>query len=153
LPILFFELANAVGRRLTQLTSLPSGCLKEGHRIEFVSVSCKGRKNEYAKLPKELFEELTALCGPNFLWEHFPAQLNAIYRHRRVGKRAEGFQPKRFAEWLQRQIRRYHKTQQGRLGYRKFTVHNFRDTAMTRAYDLDIPLNKASIAFGCCEDT
>src|SRR5262249_46500608 len=92
LPILFFELANAVGRRLMQLTSLPSGCLKEGHRIEFVSVSCKGRKNEYDKLPKELFEELTALCGLNFLWEHFPAQLNAIYRRRRVGKRAEGFQ-------------------------------------------------------------
>ena len=34
-------------------------------------------------------------------------------------------------------------------GFRAFTAHNFRDTAMTNAWDADVPIDKAAIAFGC----
>jgi hypothetical protein len=54
---------------------------------------------------------------------------------------------------LQDEVREYNRENEGKPGFRRFTAHNFRDTAMTRAWDCDIDLDKAAIAFGCNRET
>jgi len=38
-------------------------------------------------------------------------------------------------------------------GFVAFTAHNFRDTAMTTAWDADVPIDKAAVAFDCNTQT
>jgi hypothetical protein len=55
--------------------------------------------------------------------------------------------------WLQNEITAYNQENEGKPGFVPFTAHNFRDTAMTRAWDADIDLDRAAIAFGCNRET
>ena len=55
--------------------------------------------------------------------------------------------------WLQFEVTEYNRTLKDKPGYRKFTAHNFRDTAMTRAWDANISVDKAAIALGCHPET
>jgi hypothetical protein len=155
LPVLFFEVKALVGRRLLQLASLPSDCLKDG-RIVFESRSCKGRRMEYALLPPKIYEELRRLAGPRYLWGRHTEELRAIHRrqgHAHHAKCLQPFAPERFAAWLQDAVDAFNDAHADEPGYRRFTPHNFRDTAMTRAWDADVPIDKAAIAFGCHGET
>ncbi len=154
LPVLFFKVTGVVGRRILQMCSLPSTCLVDG-RIVFPSEFNKSRKSEYARLSEPIFKELEALAGPTYLWERYSEQLNAIYRGRGQRKYAQcqGFRPERLKRWLQNEITAYNQENEGKPGFVPFTAHNFRDTAMTRAWDADIDLDRAAIAFGCNRET
>jgi len=154
LPVLFFKVTGLVGRRITQMCSLPSTCLVDG-RIVFPSEFNKSRKQEYARLPEAIFQELAAMKGPTFLWESYSEQLNAFYRKRGKKKYAqcEEFRPGRLRRWLQKEITRYSRENEGKPGFVPFTAHNFRDTAMTKAWDADIDLERAAIAYGCNRET
>jgi len=154
LPILFFRLKSSVGRRILQLCSLPSTALKDG-RVIFHGELAKGRRMEYARIPADLFQQLQALAGPTLLFERYSADLNAIYRRRgqRRYARCGEFKPERLKRFLQNEVSAFCKAHEGEPGFRAFTAHNFRDTAMTRAWDCDIDLDKAAIAFGCNRET
>lgn len=154
LPALFFTVTGLVGRRLLQMCSLPSTCLVDG-RIVFPPEFNKSRKPEYARLPEAVFQELEAMKGPTYLWERYSEQLNAIYRKRGQRKYAQcrDFRPERLKRWLQNEITDYNKENEGKPGFVPFTAHNFRDTAMTRAWDADIDLDRAAIAYGCNRET
>ena len=154
LPVLFFKVMGLVGRRILTMCSLPSTCLVDG-RIVFSSEFNKSRKLEYARLPEALFQELAAMKGPTFLWEGYSEQLNAIYRKRGQRKYAQcqEFRPERLKRWLQKEITDYNQENEGKPGFVPFTAHNFRDTAMTRAWDADIDLDRAALAYGCNRET
>ena len=154
LPVLFFTVTGIVGRRILQMCSLPSTCLVDG-RIVFPPEFNKSRKLEYARLPEAICQELQALTGPIYLWERYSEQLNAIHRRRRRRRYAtcQEFRPERLKRWLQKEIGRYNEEHEGKPGFVPFTAHNFRDTAMTRAWDCDIDLDRAAIAFGCNRET
>lgn len=152
LPVLFFRVKSLVGRRLLQLSSLPSDRLESDGRLFFSPRNVKNRRTDYARLPPALAAELQAIAGPTYLWERYAEELRAI--HARRGTRNHGvlvkaFDPKRLKRWLQQQIADYCEENKDTPGFRPFTAHNFRDTAMTRAWDANISVDKASIAFGC----
>jgi hypothetical protein len=148
LPVLFFEVASHTGRRILQITSLPADCLKDG-RLVFEADITKVRKGDVACVPENIYEELLGLAGPGYLWERFSEQLGAIYRKRKKRGYTMEFLPVRFKRWLQSQITIYNKANENRSDFRSFTTHNFRDTAMTNAWDAEVPIDKAAIAF-CC---
>ncbi len=154
LPVLFFTVKGLVGRRIFQLCSLPTSSLKDG-RIAFPPEFNKSRKPEYARVTEEIFRELQQLAGPSFVWEKYPDQLNAIYRRRGQRKyaRCQEFRPERLKRFLQNEITEYNKQNEGKPGFVPFTAHNFRDTAMTKAWDADIDLDRAAIAYGCNRET
>lgn len=152
LPVLFFEVKSLVGRRLLQLCSLPATALQDG-RLVFESQTNKGRRMEYARVPEAIYRELQALGGPSFLWERFSEQLAAIYRSRKLRGYVKEFTPVRLKRWLQNEVSEFCKAHEGQPGFRSFTAHNFRDTAMTKAWDQDIPIDKAAIALGCHPET
>jgi len=152
LPVLFFTVKGLTGRRMLQLCSLPSTCLHNG-RIVFFSEVNKGRRMEYARVPSDIFEELSEIKGPTWLWEKYTTELRAFYLKRKRRDYFKEFTPARLKRWLQNQITDYNDQNEGKPGFAPFTAHNFRDTAMTQAWDADIPVDKAAIAFGCNVET
>lgn len=152
LPVLFFEVKAIVGRRLLQLASLPSSCLKDG-RIVFCSESNKGRRMEHARVPVALYQELLDLAGPNYLWEKYTEQLKAANDTKGRRTRSKEFTPARLKRFLQGEIDAYNKENENTPGFVPFTAHNFRDTAMTKAWDAGIDLDRAAVAYGCNRET
>jgi hypothetical protein len=63
------------------------------------------------------------------------------------------FRPERLKRWLQKEITDHNRENEGKTGFVPFTAHNFRDTAMTRAWDANIDLDRAAIAYGCNRET
>ncbi len=152
LPVLFFLVKGLVGRRILQLASLPSICLKDG-RLVFVSETNKGRRMEYARLPPDIYEELVGLAGPTHLWERYSEQLRTINRAKGRKGNTKEFMPERLRRFIQNEVSAYNQENDGRPGFVPFTAHNFRDTAMTRAWDAGIDLDRAALAYGCNRET
>ena len=152
--MLFFTLKGLTGRRLLQLCSLPTTSLKGG-RIVFPPEINKSRKPEYARVPEPIFKELEAIAGPNYLWDRYSQELNDLYRKkgRLKAARCREYQPTRFKGFLQDEITAYTAENKDKPGFRAFTAHNFRDTAMTKAWDAEIDLDRAAIAYGCNRET
>jgi hypothetical protein len=147
LPILFFTVKSFIGNRIDELASLRSNQLRDG-RIVFPADITKGRKERKAILPPELFAELQGIAGPTYVWEKYAAQL--IERRQALGKQTHmvstDFAPARLKWWLQNELASYFKANPEA---QRFTAHSFRKKAMTEAWRLGIPLEKAAVAFGC----
>ena len=151
LPVLFFTVKSFLGNRIGELCALHTDQLQLG-RVVFIAESTKGRKERRAVLPAEVFAELQAQAGPIWVWERFPAQLRERLeaREERIGKVNPQFSPNRLKWWLQDELADYHAAHSDR---RRIKAHDFRRKAMTEAWKLDIPMEKAAIAFGCNPNT
>ena len=82
IPILFLEVKNFVGCRISELASTRTDCLKNG-RLYFVASATKGRKQRAVKLPPQIFSGLQGIAGKTFVFEAFSAQRRAIHIRRR----------------------------------------------------------------------
>ena len=151
LPVLFFTVKGMLGNRISELVSLRSEQLQEG-RIVFSADETKSREERKAILPADIFTELKTLAGPIYVWEVFPAQLvqKLTELEKPNGKLKRDFSPSRFRWWLQDEIDDYCKAHPT---VKRFSAHAFRKRAMTEAYKLGIPLEKAAVAFGCNPNT
>jgi integrase len=147
LPVLFFTVKSFIGNRIDELASLRSNQLQDG-RIVFPADATKGRKERKAILPPEIFAELQAIAGPSYVWEKYTAQL--VERRKALGKQTHmvstDFSPARLKWWLQNELANYFKANPEA---KRFTAHSFRKKAMTEAWRLGIPMEKAAVAFGC----
>jgi site-specific recombinase XerC len=152
IPTLFLEVKGLVGCRILELASAPTKGLKDG-RIQFEAETTKGRKQRNAKLPADIFDQLTELAGREYVFEKFSAELRRIHRERgnpHHARSVKGFQPKRMKRWIQKESKKFfaaHPT------VTKFKLHNFRGTAMSKARMAGVSCDDASIAFGCHPET
>lgn len=152
LPVLFLVIKGAVGCRIYELASLPTSCLQDG-RLVFEAVTAKGRKTRRSKLPKDLYEEVVAGAGGRYAFEGFSEQLRAIHRGRGRHDHAasvKGFTPERMVAWLEDEVDKYRSAHPDR---RRFKLHNFRGTAMSRAKLAGVAYDEAAVAFGCHPET
>ncbi|WP_435017984.1 site-specific integrase [Tundrisphaera sp. TA3] len=152
LPSLFLEVKVAVGCRIYELASLPRSALQDG-RLVFEALTAKGRKTRRSKPPKILFDELSAVAGPTFVFESFSERLRSIHRGR--GRQdhvssLRGFAPERLVAWLEDEVEKYRSAHPER---RRFKLHNFRGTAMSRAKLAGVAYDDAAVAFGCHPET
>jgi site-specific recombinase XerC len=151
LPLLFLEIKAAIGCRIGELASLKTENVKDG-RLVFVAETTKGRKERAAKLPLALFKELKAQVGPTYAFERFADELRAIHVDRgldRIAARVGPFSPERMFRWLQDELKTYCR----KTGAKRFKWHNFRGTAMSKARELGVSCDDASVAFGCNPET
>jgi integrase len=151
LPILFFLVKSFLGCRILELCSLRSDQLQNG-RVVFLADEVKGRKERRAILPSEVYGELKALAGPTYVWQAFPSQLLErlkMFSRPHANLRPD-FSPDRLKSWMQGEIADYCKAHPE---VKRFSAHAFRKRAMTEAWRLDIPLEKAAVAFGCNPNT
>ena len=143
LPLLFLEIKAAIGCRIGELASLKTENVKDG-RLVFAAETTKGRKERAPKLPAALFAELKAKAGPTYAFERF-----ADERAKRITAKGGPFHPERFCEWLRDELKTYCRT----TGAKRFKLHNFRSTAMSRARAMSVPYDDAAVAFGCNPET
>jgi len=151
LPILLLEVKAAIGCRIGELCSARTDALKDG-RLTFVAETTKGRQERSCLLPADLFKELAAIAGPTYVFERFADELRAIHRRRgrpHCANSVKDFSPSRMKAWLQDEVACYFATTEAK----RFKLHNFRGTAMSRARMAGITEDDAAIAFGCNPST
>jgi site-specific recombinase XerD len=151
LPVLFFTVKGFLGNRIGELSSLRSEQLREG-RVVFPADETKGRKERKALLPQDVFAELREQAGPVWVWQRFPNELQErlIALDKPAWKLKPEFSPDRLKWWLQDELADYNAAHPEQ---RRIKAHDFRRKAMTEAWKLGIPLEKAAIAFGCNPNT
>lgn len=152
LPVLFLEVKSLTGCRIGELAKTPTENLRDG-RIYFEAVTTKGRKQRAVKLPPALYEELKKRSGPTFVFERFAEQLRTYHQkrgHTRSAQMVKGFTPPRLVRWLENQVKDY---LSAKPKVKKFKLHNFRGTAMSRARMAGVSYDDAAIAFGCNPQT
>lgn len=152
LPELFLEIKNLTGCRIGELAKTPTTNLKDG-RLCFEATTTKGRKQRAVKLPHTIYDEVRSLAGKNYVFEAFSEQLRAI--HLRRGRKHYAamlgdFRPERLINWLEDQTTEYFKLNPKA---KKFRLHNFRGTAMSRARMAGVSYDDAAVAFGCNPQT
>jgi len=152
LPLLFLEVKKATGCRIGELASTATANLKDG-RLYFEAVTTKGRKQRAVKLAPALYEELRLVAGPKFVFQVFSGQLRANHLKRgqtRHAQMVKGFAPRRLVNWLQDRVVEY---LEATPTAKKFKLHNFRGTAMSKARMAGISYAAAAVAFGCNPQT
>ncbi|MDY3555049.1 hypothetical protein R5W24_004183 [Gemmata sp. JC717] len=146
LPVLFFTVKGFLGNRIGELCALRTDQLRDG-RVVFAADSTKGRKERKAVLPPDVFAELKEQAGATWVWEKFPDQLRERLEAReRWSKYVKDFSPDRLKWWLQDELADFNGAHPDR---QRVKAHDFRRRAMTEAWKLGIPLEKAAVAFGC----
>lgn len=147
LPLVFLEVKAAIGCRIGELSSALTVNLRDG-RLYFPADATKGREERACLLPPDLFNELRATAGPTYVFEHFSEELREV--HRRKGNHqpanaVRAFTPARLKRWMQDEAKNYF----DRTKARKFKLHNFRGTAMSKARLAGVSTDDAAIAFDC----
>lgn len=93
------------------------------------------------------------MAGRKFVFEAFSGQLRARYlkggktRHAQMVKE---FAPKRLVNWLEDRAAEY---LDANPKVKRFKLHNFRGTAMSKARMAGISYDDAAVAFGCNPQT
>ena len=152
LPILLLEVKSLTGCRIGELASASTASLKDG-RLCFEAVTTKGRKQRSVRLPPALYEELKKLAGPSFVFERYSVQLRSFHLKRgktRYVTMVSDFIPHRLVNWLEDRVVEYLKANPK---VKKFKLHNFRGTAMSRARMAGVSYDDAAVAFGCNPQT
>jgi site-specific recombinase XerC len=150
LPVLFFTVKGFLGNRIGELSALRTDQLRDG-RVVFAADATKGRKERKAVLPPDVYAELKAQAGQTWVWEKFPEQLRERLEAReRWSKYVKDFSPNRLKWWLQDELAEFNAAHPDR---QRVKAHDFRRRAMTEAWKLGIPLEKAAVAFGCNPNT
>ena len=89
-----------------------------------------------------MYRELKRAAGANYLFERFAAELKA--RHKSGGV-VGPYKPKQLKKWIERQLREY---REANPKAKRFKLHNYRATAISRARAAGISPADAAIAFG-----
>jgi integrase len=149
MPRLFFSVKAATGCRLEDVCSLRSDQLQDG-RLVFAADQTKNRSERFARLPPDLYAEVTAYKGKTWLWERYPPELIAANQangwptHRQKPE----FTPQRLYLWVLQLMGNYH-----RETGRTLRSHDFRRAAFTRAAEKDIHPQRAAVAFDVTPET
>ncbi len=148
LPLLFLTVKSLTGCRIGELATTHTTNLREG-RLCFDAVTTKGRKQRAVKLPAAIYEELQKVAGPNFVFERFSDQLRAYHQKRGKTNHAQmvrSFEPRRLVNWLEDRLVEFLAEHPE---IKKFKLHNFRGTAMSKALEAGVSYEQAAVAFGC----
>jgi len=149
MPHLFYTVKALTGCRLDDICNLRSEQLTEG-RLVFTADNTKNRSERYAILPPELYAELDAYKGEEYLWERYPVEL--IEANRKNGfpvhRQKFDFAPRRLYLWVV-QLTQYYQKATGR----DLSSHDFRRAAFTRAAEADIHPKRAAVAFDVTAET
>jgi len=147
LPILFFSVNGLLGNRISELCGLRTSQLQDG-RVVFAADATKGRRERKAILPPQVFSELRSRAGKVWVWERFPGELRQQLeaKEKNASKVIAEFSPDRLKWWMQDELADYNAAHPEQ---RRVKAHDFRRKAMTEAWRLGIPLEKAAVAFGC----
>lgn len=151
LPRLILTTKAMTGCRLADICSVRSEQLQAG-KLVFLAEQTKGRKERKVPLPVDLFEQLKAIQGPEYLWETYPAGLKDALT--KCGfpthQLRPDFSPHRLYHWIETLFIDYGHAHPDKS---RITSHMLRKRAFTAAWEAGIDPRRAAIAIGCNPDT
>jgi hypothetical protein len=122
-------------------------------RLIFDATSAKGRKTRQSKPPQNLYEDLKRIAGPRYVFEAFSDELRAFHRARGRHDHAASvrdYAPHRLVSWLEDEVEKFRITHPD---VKKFKLHNFRGTSMSKAKAAGVSYDEAAVAYGCHPET
>jgi site-specific recombinase XerD len=149
MPHLFFSVKAATACRLEDICHLRSTQLQDG-RLVFTAAQTKNRSERYALLPAEVYAELEAYKGKDYLWERYPPELIAANKAKGwpTHRQNPEFSPQRLYLWVLQLMQGY----QADTG-KDLSSHDFRRAAFTRAAEEDVHPKRAAVAFDVTAET
>jgi integrase len=158
LPAVYLELAALVGWRATEIASIRDEDLLPDGFVRVVASTSKTRKHKYGWLPDELYQRLKACSTGGWVFGRFSDELSRLYlvwkREPHHAARVRGFTPKRLVGWLQDELARFNddvaeaSVKEGRPIPERFTLHDFRRTAITGLQMAGVTEKEASVMVG-----
>jgi hypothetical protein len=153
LPLAFIEVLSLVGWRISALASVKDEQLADDGTI---TVLPENNKTTYlfAKLSPDLLARVRACSANGFIWGKFSDDLRRHYMLARKrsdhANRVKNFEPRRLVEWFQKQVIL---AQPGKTSKERFSMHDYKKTAITGMHDLGIPMEGTSALTGTSEKT
>jgi integrase len=148
LPHLFLAVKSYLGCRIGELAAIKPSQLRDG-RVCFREDVSKGRKPRECKIPGELYQELHAIAGIEYVFQSFHAELRHFYQTHGLKKVAANmrgqYKPRYFAKWLEERLIDF-RTQNPDVPY--FKLHSLRATAISEVRQNGVPAEKAAVFFG-----
>lgn len=165
LPVVYLQTAAISGWRAIEIASLRTEDLLADGFVRVASAMSKTRRMKYAKLPKELHDELKACSAKDWAFGKFSDDLRRLLilwkKRPHHAARVGDFGPARLLGWLQDELQRFHDDRQSEENRaaaeaeRKpetlptFTLHDFRRTAITALQMSGASEKEAGIQVGC----
>jgi integrase len=121
--------------------------------VRIVSMHSKTRKPKVAWLPPELLADLQACSANGWAFGRFSDEFRRLLllwkKQPHNAARVREFAPARLVGWLQDELKRFNDEQAKETpSWRKFTLHDFRRTAITGMQMAGVSEKEASIAVG-----
>ncbi len=161
----YLEVAALVGWRATEIGSLREDDILADGFIRVVAGNSKTRKLKYAWLPAELHSELKACADGGWAFGRFSDELHRLLllwkRRPHHAAKVRNLTPERFVGWLQDELSRFcdarqasenrAAAQEGRQPETllRFTLQDFRRTAITGLQTAGASEKEASVQVGC----
>ena len=142
LPLVYLQIAALVGWRATEIAGIrEADVLADGH-VKVAAAASKTRKTKYGWLPAELRQELLDCAADGWAFGRFSDDLRRLlllwWRRPHQAARVKPFSPDRLVGWLQDELERFNTAQAkasqeagGAVVWSRFTLHDFRRTAIT----------------------
>lgn len=158
LPLVYLELAKALGWRATELASIRTEDMLEDGFVRVVSAACKTRRHKYGCLPAGLYESLAACSADGWAFGRFADELRrrllVVRRAPHQAAQVKSFEPSRLVHWLQEQFQAFQAErtaaakERGEKAPEGFTIHDFRRTAITAFQQAGVSEKETSLLVG-----
>lgn len=159
LPIVFIRIAEQTGWRATEVASLTESDIFDGGLVRVRAANSKTRVEKFAQLPIELHEQLRQCGAGGMAFGRFADELRRLLmlwkRRPQHAAKVRDFSPKRLVGWLQDELDRYNESRTDAAketpaeAWERFTLHDFRGTAITAMQMAGVSEKEASVQVGC----
>lgn len=153
LPLVYLEVAALLGWRATETASIREADLLADGFIRVIAENCKTRRTKYGWLPADLHADLKACSAGGWAFGRFSDELHRLHmlwRKRPTdAKKVLDFSPDRLVFWLQDELVQF---QKGKTKDERFSLHDFRRTAITGLQAAGVSEKETSIMVGATPD-
>ena len=157
LPVVYLEVVALLGWRATETASIRQEDILADGFVRVASATSKTRKHKYGWWPAELHTELEACSADGWAFGRYADELRRLlilWRKRpHHAARVKDYGPARLVGWTQDELGRFHDEREKKASehgerYERFTLHDFRRTAITGMQMAGVSEKEVSVMVG-----
>jgi integrase len=157
LPQTYLEIAALLGWRATEIASIREEDILPDGFVRVIAGTSKTRKQKIGWLPEKLHKALRECVADGWAFGRFSDDLRRrliLGQRRHHAARVGDFTPERLVGWLQDELQRFHDHLADEAGKaekpapERFTLHDFRRTAITGLQMAGVTEKEASVMVG-----
>jgi len=132
LPVVYIEVAALLGWRATEIASIRQEDVLADGFVRVIAANSKTRRTKYGWLPPQLHSDLQACGAGGWAFGRFSDELRRLHilwrKRPSDAARVMDYAPHRLVFWLQDELVQF---QEGKTKAERFSLHDFRRTAIT----------------------